>query len=190
MAVRCYNQPFLDASRSYISRIAQELAPLQVTRGGPILMVQLENEYGSFGSDHAYVAALKDIFESYFDVVLYTNDGGTQADLDGGQIAGVLAEIDGDPQTGFAARNEYVTNPSSLGPLLDGEYYVTWFDYWAANSSYQTTVGNPSAVQQILDDIDWVLSNNDSISLYMFHGGTNWGFDNVVSGSTLLWSRS
>jgi len=71
------------------------------------LLVQIENEYGFCGSDHTYTDALKDIFTAAFDLVLYTNDGGSESALEAGAIPGVLAETDGSPQTGFAARNEY-----------------------------------------------------------------------------------
>lgn len=140
-------------------------------------MVQLENEYGSFGSDHAYVAALRDMLQTHFEVPLYTNDGGVKVDLEGGSIPGVLAETDGDQRTGFAARDQYVA-ASSLGPQLDSEYYVLSFDYWGSNSTHKTPAGDAASSRTILADIDWVLAHNDSISLYMFHGGTNWGFDN------------
>ena len=69
-------------------------------------------------------------------------------------------------------------DPTSLGPLLDAEYYTTWLDLWASNYSYQTTAGDPKAQKAVYDDIDWILSHNDSFSLYMFHGGTNFGFEN------------
>lgn len=150
-------------------------------------MAQLENEYGSFGSDKAYLKALASILKDNFDVFLYTNDGGGESYLAGGQLQGVLAEIDGDPKTGFAARDKYVTDPSSLGPLLDGEYYVTWLDSWASNYSHQTDSGDNTAMQQVLNDLDWILSSKNSFSLYMFHGGTNWGFDNgAIWGSSYL----
>lgn len=186
MVVRSNNGPFLNASKSYIDRLGAELQPLMVTNGGPILMVQIENEYGSYGSDHTYMIALRDMFKEAFGVPLYTNDGGVEADIAGGQVAGALAETDGDPKAGFAARNEYVTDPSSLGPYLDGEYYITWLDLWASNSSYDTDVGNPSAIQAIQSDLSWVLSSGHSFSLYMFHGGTNWGFQNGADWSNAL----
>lgn len=187
MEVRSNNVPFLNASRAYIQRLAKELQPLQVNYEGPILMAQLENKYGSFGSDKAYLKALASILKDNFDVFLYTNDGGGESYLAGGQLEGVLAEIDGDPKTGFAARDKYVTDPSSLGPLLDGEYYITWLDSWASNYSHQTDSGDNTARQQALNDLDWILSNNNSFSLYMFHGGTNWGFDNgAIWGSSYL----
>jgi hypothetical protein len=187
MEVRSNNAPFLNASKTYIQRLAKEVQALQVNNGGPILMAQLENEYGSFGSDKTYLRALATILSDNFDVFLYTNDGGGESYLAGGQLQGVLAEIDGDPKTGFAARDKYVTDSSSLGPLLDGEYYVTWLDSWASNYSHQTDSGDTAASQQVLNDLDWILSNNNSFSIYMFHGGTNWGFDNgAIWGSSYL----
>lgn len=98
--------------------------------------------------------------------------------IKGGQISGALAESDGDPQTGFAARNKYVTDPSSLGPQLDGEYYVTWLDQWASNNTHQTDSGNAKSIQAVQSDLDWILKQNASFSIYMVHGGTNWGFQN------------
>ena len=141
-------------------------------------MAQLENEYGSYGDNHAYMAALRDIFHVNFEIPLFTDDGGGKSYLDGGQIHGVLAEIDGAPKTGFEARKKYVTDPTSLGPLLDAEYYTTWLDLWASNYSHQSTNGDLKAKKAMYDDIDWILSHNDSFSLYMFHGGTNFGFEN------------
>jgi beta-galactosidase GanA len=178
MVVRSNNAPFLSASKSYLQRLAAELEPVLVTNGGPILMTQIENEYGSYGSDHTYMAALRDMFQDSFGLPVYTTDGGGESYLLGGQIHGALAETDGSPQVGFAARDEYVTDPTSLGPQLDGEYYVTWLDLWASNSTYQTDVGSPSAIQAVQDDLTWILTNNGSFSIYMFHGGTNWGFQN------------
>ena len=142
MVVRSNNAPFLDASKTYLDRLATELEPLLVTNGGPILMAQIENEYGSYGSDYTYKATLRDIFKDAFGITLYTNDGGVEDDIIRGQIPGILAETDGDPKSGFDARNQYA-DPTSLGPQLDGEYYITWLDLWASNSTYYTDVGSP-----------------------------------------------
>lgn len=178
MVVRANNKPFLDATQSYIDNLAKDLESLSINKGGPILMVQVENEYGSYGDDHQYIGALRDMLKSAFGLPLYTNDGGLKSMLDGGQIHGALAETDGDPKAGFAARNQYVTDPTSLGPQLDGEYYVTWLDQWASNNSFTTDSGDASSIQNIQSDLDWILKQNGSFSLYMFHGGTNWGFQN------------
>ncbi|PSN65092.1 family 35 glycoside hydrolase [Corynespora cassiicola Philippines] len=179
MLVRAYNEPFLDAAESYLQNLARDLRPLQVSQGGPILMVQVENEYGSFGNDHNYTSTLRDILRENFDSVLYTNDGGVDWTLEGGSVPGVLAEIDGDPWSGFAALRKYITDPSQQGPLLDGEYYTWAPDQWGAYNTHNTSEGRPEVVQQFIKDLDYVLGNESaSISLYMVHGGTNFGFSN------------
>ncbi|KAI2639167.1 glycoside hydrolase family 35 protein [Hypomontagnella submonticulosa] len=178
MRVRSSNGPFMEAAESYLKRLANDLKDLQVTQGGPLLMVQVENEYGSYGEDYVYTQALRDILLANFEVPLYTNDGGVDWTLKGGEVPGVLAAIDGDPRSGFAARDRYISDPSELGPLLDGEYYTTGPDFWGSGNTHNTAEGRPSLVQQFVSDLDFVLGNNNSISLYMFHGGTNFGFSN------------
>ncbi|KAJ4385448.1 hypothetical protein N0V93_009876 [Gnomoniopsis smithogilvyi] len=178
LIVRSFNEPYLNYSKSYLERLAAELRPLQVTEGGPLLMVQVENEYGSYGTDHNYTQALRDILRDNFDVPLYTNDGTVNWTLAGGEVPGVLAETDGDPESGFAARDEFITDPSELGPLLDGEYYTWAPDTWGSGNTHNTVVGDPSQVAQFVDDLDFVLGANNSISLYMFHGGTNFALSN------------
>ncbi|XXH03426.1 hypothetical protein Hte_009828 [Hypoxylon texense] len=178
MRVRSSNQPFMDAAGAYLARLADDLRDLQATRGGPLLMVQVENEYGSYGEDHAYTRGTRDILRGLFEVPLYTNDGGVDWTLAGGEVPGVLAEIDGDPRSGFAARDRYVTDPSELGPLLDGEYYTYGPDFWGAASAHNTAAGQPERIGSLVADVEFVLAANNSISLYMFHGGTNFGFGN------------
>ncbi|POS71981.1 hypothetical protein DHEL01_v209626 [Diaporthe helianthi] len=185
LTVRSYNEPFLKYSTAYLERLAADLSQLQVTRGGPLLMVQVENEYGSYGSDHEYTEALRDVLLKNYDVPLYTNDGGVEFTLVGGSIPGVLSAIDGDPSSGFAARDKYITDPSRLGPLLDGEYYTLAPDIWGSESPHN--VASDSDISRFVSDLDWVLGVNNSISLYlcslqMFHGGTNFAL-----GSGSLW---
>lgn len=115
LTVRTYNEAYLNFSKIYLEKLAKELRPMQVTQGGPLLMVQVENEYGSYGSNHNYTDALRDILRGLFDVPLYTNDGSEDWTLYDGSVPGVLAEIDGGPTYGFPARNEYITNASQLG---------------------------------------------------------------------------
>ncbi|KAI0849335.1 glycoside hydrolase family 35 protein [Daldinia vernicosa] len=178
MRVRSSNDAFMAAAEIYLKHLASDLKDLQVTRGGPLLMVQVENEYGSYGEDHTYTQGLRNILLENFEVPLYTNDGGVDWTLKGGEVPGVLAAIDGDPRSGFAARDRYIHDPTELGPLLDGEYYTSGPDFWGSESPHNTAVGKPSQIQQYVDDLDYVLGANNSISLYMFHGGTNFGFSN------------
>ncbi|KAK7720140.1 hypothetical protein SLS63_010035 [Diaporthe eres] len=88
--------------------------------------------------------------------------------------------IDGDPQSGFAARDKYITDPSKLGPLLDGEYYTLAPDTWGSENPHN--IAKDSDVARFVQDLDWVLGANNSISLYMFHGGTNFAL-----GSGSIW---
>ncbi|KAI1773334.1 glycoside hydrolase family 35 protein [Hypoxylon cercidicola] len=178
LRVRSSNEPFMDAARRYLARLADDLRDLQVTRGGPLIMVQVENEYGSYGEDHAYTQGLRDILRGLFEVPLYTNDGPVDWTLRGGEVPGVLAEIDGDPRSGFAARDRYITDETELGPLLDGEYYTYGPDFWGSANAHNTAAGQPERIQGLVSDIEFVLAANNSISLYMFHGGTNFGFGN------------
>ncbi|KAJ4163996.1 hypothetical protein LMH87_005689 [Akanthomyces muscarius] len=178
MAVRQNNGPFLDAAKTYLDRVGKEVGQLQITQGGPILMTQLENEYGSFGTDKKYLAALAAILRDNFDVFLYTNDGGGKSYLEGGQLHGVLAVIDGDSKSGFEARDKYVTDPTSLGPQLNGEYYITWIDQWGSDYAHQQISGSDTDIAKAVGDLDWTLAGNYSFSIYMFHGGTNFGFEN------------
>ncbi|OTB09251.1 glycoside hydrolase family 35 protein [Hypoxylon sp. CI-4A] len=178
LQVRSSNAAFMAASKRYLERLAADLRDLQATRGGPLLMVQVENEYGSYGEDHDYTRTLRDILLENFEVPLYTNDGGVDWTLRGGEVSGVLAEIDGDPRSGFAARDRYVTDASELGPLLDGEYYTYAPDYWGSASAHNYAAGDAARTRQLVSDLEFVLAANNSISLYMFHGGTNFGFSN------------
>lgn len=178
MAVRENNGPFNAAARKYIDRLGKELGHLQINKGGPIVMVQLENEYGSFGTDKEYLAAQAEMLRDNFDVFLYTNDGGGKSYLEGGYLHGVLAVIDGSSKSGFEARDKYITDPTCLGPQLNGEYYITWFDQWRSDYDHQQISGNEEWMNSAVDELDWTLSGNYSFSIYMFHGGTNWGFEN------------
>ncbi|KAH8658279.1 putative beta-calactosidase [Xylariales sp. PMI_506] len=180
MVVRTNNTPFLEQAKSYVVNLAEKsgLADLQISRGGPILMVQVENEYGSFGENHNYTAAMRDILRESFEVPLYTNDGGVDWTLEGGQIPFVLAEVDGGSWA-LPARDEYITDPTELGPLLDGEYYTWAPDQWGSYNPHNTTAGSSDDVSGIVTDIAYHLGNvSASISFYMVHGGTNFGFQN------------
>jgi hypothetical protein len=185
MIVRSNNSEFLAATKIYLDRLAEELRPVLVTNGGPVIMAQIENEYGSYGTEHSYTQALADIFAGAFGITLYTNDGEYQQDIVGGQIPGILAETDGTPQLGYTSRNQYAL-ASSMGPYLDGEYYITWLDFWAGNYTYETDVGDTSSIAMIVSDLSWTLANGSSFSIYMFHGATNWGFQNGADWSNAL----
>jgi len=156
---------FLDASRRWLTEVSRVMAPLQVTNGGPILMVQVENEYGFFGQDPAYMPAMRQIIvDAGFTVPLFAcnpTDEVARSHLPG---LFSVANFGADPKKGFAT----LRSVQPKGPLMCGEYYAGWFDTWG--QPHKT--GSPA---KMLADLDWMLKQNGSFSLYMAHGGTTFG---------------
>ncbi|KAI0444386.1 glycosyl hydrolases family 35-domain-containing protein [Xylaria telfairii] len=176
MTVRSNNPQFLDATKSYLDFLGSWLQPYYASNGGPIIMAQVENEYGFYGNDHSYTSALANLFKDAFPgMLLYTNDGSGQAIQDG-SIPGILAMTDGGFD-GFGNRDSWI-DPSSRGPYLDGEYYITWIDKWGSGNAHMADSGNAEKIKSIQNDLSTAIKNGSSFSIYMFHGGTNWGFQN------------
>ncbi|CEJ94698.1 hypothetical protein VHEMI10215 [[Torrubiella] hemipterigena] len=179
MAIRQDNAAFYNASKAYIDRLGHELRRFQISHGGPIIMTQLENEYGSFGSDKKYLQAQAGLLRNNFDTPIYTTDGGGVDYLKGGTLSGVLAAVDGfDPIPAFEARQEYLkTDPTVGGPLMHGEFYTSWLDLWDSDYPHSTPTYAWSGIPAMVDSLDKVVKGNNSFGLYMFHGGTNFGFE-------------
>lgn len=174
ITIRANNQPFLDAVADYLNWFGSYVEPYFASNGGPVILAQIENEYGFYGSDHDYTNALAELFKTAFPgLEFYTNDGSGDA-IRSGSIPGILAETDGGLD-GFDNRDDYI-DPSSKGPYLDGEYYITWIDHWGPTQEHQAKSGKADQLQNIQNDFNTLLDTGNSVSLYMFHGGTNWGF--------------
>jgi len=176
MHVRTTDDKFLTAAERYLTRVGKEAASLGVEQGGPILAVQVENEYGSFGSDKAYMNAIgKMIVDAGFAGQLYTADGSGASQLAGGTLGGVLSVINfGDgasPEREFANLARF--RPGA--PRMNGEYWCGWFDHWG--EKHHTTDPQRSAA-----GVDWMLSRGISCNLYMVHGGTSWGYMSGANG--------
>ncbi len=168
MKVRSTDPRFLAAVERYMKRVGQEVAPLQITHGGPIIMTQVENEYGSFGDDKTYMNAIRRmIVDSGFDVTLYTADGASR--LAQGTLPDLPAAINfgasDSPEKEFARFDQFRQNV----PKMCGEYWVGWFDAWG--QKHHTVPADVPA-----KGLDWMLGQGISVSLYMFHGGTSFGF--------------
>jgi beta-galactosidase len=164
--VRSQDPRFMEAGARYLERLGEELAPLQSSRGGPIIMVQVENEYGSFGDDHEYMEKIRDaVRNAGFDVQLFTADGPGQVP------AGALDDLPAAFNFGGGAPGAYdeVRKHRPTGPMMCGEFWCGWFDHWG--SAHANVFAKPKA-----DDLDWMLSHNVSVNFYMFHGGTNFGW--------------
>ena len=165
--VRCSDPRYLAACEAYIQKIAGEIRDLQVQRGGPVLMLQVENEYGSYGNDREYTAALREMWEKAgIQVPFYTADGATPYMLEAGTIPGAAIGLD----PGTSAKD--FAEAAQLGrdvPVFCSELYPGWLTHW----------GEPWArvkTDEVLPDLRWILDNKKSFNFYMFHGGTNFGF--------------
>jgi beta-galactosidase len=170
MKVRSTDPRFLAAASRYMKRLLAEVAPLQITRGGPVIMVQVENEYGSFGKDKEYLGAVrKMIVDAGIEVTLYTADGSLDYMLSGGTLPDLTSVVNfgGAPQKEF----ENLAKFRPRGPRMCGEYWVGWFDHWGEKHH----TGDNSVH---LAGIDWMLERGIGFNLYMVHGGTSRGFMN------------
>ncbi|MGW6817520.1 glycoside hydrolase family 35 protein [Streptomyces sp. NPDC055005] len=166
--LRSRDPRFLTAVDDHFRRLLPPLRNRFATRGGPVLAVQVENEYGAYADDTAYLAHLADSLRRCgVDVPLFTCD--QPADLERGALPGVLATVN------FGSRS--VQNLSALralrpsGPLLCAEFWVGWFDRWGGNHVVRDA-------EQAAQELDELLATGASVNFYMFHGGTNFGFMN------------
>jgi len=171
MKVRSADPRFLKAAAQYMKQVGNHLAPLQITRGGPIIMVQIENEYGSFGSDKVYLNAIRQmIIDAGFEVTLFTSDGDASK-LAEGTLPEVLSVINfgakDSPEKKFAIFDQF----RQKVPRMCGEFWVGWFDSWGVK--HETV-----AAEKAAEGLDWMLSRGISLSIYMFHGGSTFGFMN------------
>lgn len=169
--VRTRDPKFLAAAQRYLDRVGKEVASLQVNHGGPIIGVQVENEYGSYGHDKEYMEAIRKeiVHAGLGDSLLYTSDGADQLPNDA--LPDLLAVINfgpGDARRDFAKLAEQRPHQ----PMSTGEYWDGWFDAWG-NKQHVHTDAEAQA-----KEIEWILSQGYSLNLYMFHGGTTRGFMN------------
>ncbi len=162
--LRTRDPRFVEPARRWFTEVGRVLGPLQITHGGPILMVQVENEYGFFGQDADYMRTMRQaVLDAGFDVPLFAcNPTNAIARSHLPELFSV-ANFGANPEAGFKALAQV-----QKGPLMCGEFYPGWFDTWGAPHHR----GNTPVV---LRDLEYMLKANGSFSLYMAHGGTTFG---------------
>ncbi len=170
VVLRSSNPTYIAAMQRWFARLGQEIKPLLLQNGGPIIAVQVENEYGSFGDDHAYMETVKAAIQNsgMAAPILYTADGPEQ--IPKGSLPELPAVINfggGEAKQGFATLDSLRPN----GPRMSGEYWAGWFDHWG--EKHHVTDGNKEAAE-----LEWMLRQGYSVSIYMFHGGTSFGWMN------------
>ncbi|HUJ32627.1 MAG TPA: glycoside hydrolase family 35 protein [Candidatus Acidoferrum sp.] len=170
IVLRSGDPKFMVPATRWLKRLGEELAPLQITRGGPIIAVQVENEYGSFDKDKQYLAGVRDalVNAGLGEAMLYTADG--PEELPDGTLPDLSAVVNFGPGEAPQAFKT-LANFRPDQPLMAGEYWDGWFDQWGRKHAAT------DAVQQE-KELDWILDQGYSINLYMFHGGTSFGFMN------------
>ncbi|RPH28775.1 MAG: beta-galactosidase [Bacteroidales bacterium] len=165
--VRCMDPRYMKAVESYLSKLAEVIKPLQVDKGGPILMVQIENEYGSYGNDREYLKTLADLWrKNGITIPFFTGDGPTQHMLEAGSLKGCASGLDsGSEQKDF----DLATSMNPGVPVFSSETYPGWLTHWGEKWAKPDSVA-------LLKEVKFLMDTKKSFNLYVIHGGTNFGF--------------
>lgn len=167
LALRTSDPRFLQPVDAYFDRLIPLIADHQVSRGGNVVMVQVENEYGSYGDDIAYLEHLRDgLVHRGIDELLVTSDGPLHACLAGGSVPGAL------PTVNYGSRTlevlEMARKELPAQPLMCMEFWIGWFDHWGTKHHTRDAVS-------VGEELELMLNHGMSVNFYMAHGGTNFG---------------
>ncbi len=170
IVLRCYNETYLSKVRAYYRELLGRIRPRLAVNGGNIIMLQVENEYGSYGNDKEYLRAILQMYREFdADCLFFTSDGPCYSMLTGGTLPECLSVANfGSRAVEYAKVMEEV-RPDQ--PYMCGEYWCGWFEHWGGEAHHRP-------VQEIVSDFRTFMDNDWSINVYMFHGGTNFGFCN------------
>ncbi|NLU91042.1 glycoside hydrolase family 35 protein [Chitinophaga sp. Ak27] len=165
--VRCMDPHYMEAVTRYVEHLAAEVKPLLVTNGGPVVMMQIENEYGSYGNDKTYLNTLKDLWvKQGINIPFYTADGPTAYMLEAGGVDGAAIGLDsGGSEADFEAAKKQ--NPNV--PSFSSESYPGWLTHWG--EQWQRP-----GVEGISKEVKFLMDTKRSFNLYVIHGGTNFGY--------------
>ena len=168
MEIRCSNKAYIECFDRYLDRLFEQIRPLLCTCGGPVIMMQLENEYGYYGDDREYLTYLRDGYiKRGIDVPLFTSDGTSKANLLDGSVEGCFSTLNfgSRVEENFRAHDELYPD----APKMCMEMWNGWFDAWGDEKHHTTSAEDYARV------VDDMLSKG-SVNMYMFIGGTNFGF--------------
>ena len=170
IALRCDDPMYLEKVKPYYRELLSRIRPHLCTNGGNVIMVQIENEYGSYGDDKVYLQKIVDIYrENGIDCLLFTSDGTAKWMLSGGTLPEVLAVANfGSYIEQILTLNEFQKDR----PLMCGEFWDGWFDHWYESGTQLRPI------EDIVREIEKFFDLGASFNLYMFHGGTNFAFWN------------
>ncbi|KAG7589931.1 Glycoside hydrolase 35 catalytic domain [Arabidopsis suecica] len=177
LQLRTSDPAYLKLVERWWDVLLPKVFPLLYSNGGPVIMVQIENEYGSYGNDKAYLRKLVSMARGHLgdDIIVYTTDGGTKATLEKGTVPvdDVYSAVDfttgDDPWPIFELQKKF--NAPGRSPPLSSEFYTGWLTHWGEKIAKTDAESTATSLEKIL-------SRNGSAVLYMVHGGTNFGFYN------------
>ncbi|XP_063308078.1 beta-galactosidase [Pelobates fuscus] len=174
IVLRSSDPDYLQAVDSWMGVFLPKIKPLLYQNGGPIITVQVENEFGSYYTcDYNYLRHLLKLFRYYLgnDVVLFTTDGSGLPYVKCGSIQGLYTTVDFGPGTNVTAAFLVQRYSEPKGPLINSEFYTGWLDHW----------GSPHAVvstDRVVNTLSEILAHGANVNMYMFIGGTNFGYWN------------
>lgn len=174
MVLRSSDPDYIAAVDKWMGKLLPMMKPFLYQNGGPIITVQVENEYGSyFACDYNYMRHLTQLFRSHLgeEVVLFTTDGAGLGYLKCGSIQGLYATVDFGPGANITAAFDAQRHAEPRGPLVNSEFYTGWLDHWGSGHS----VVSSAAVAKSLNKM---LAMGANVNMYMFIGGTNFGYWN------------
>ncbi len=165
--LRCMDDRYMHAVERYITAMSDKIRPYLISNGGPIIMLQIENEYGSYGNDREYMKRMKELWqENGIDVPFYTSDGATTYMLEAGTLPGCAVGLD----PGGSKKNFDLARRMNPGvPVFSSETYPGWLTHWGEDWQRPDT-------SRLLDQVRFLMSNKLSFNLYVLHGGTNFGY--------------
>lgn len=177
--IRSSDPNFLQYVDRFYKVLLEKLVPYQITNDGPILMMQIENEYGSYGEDKEYLTEIKNIMQKYgVDVPLFTSDGTWENALDSGSMIeeDILptGNFGSDGKENFKKLKAFHKKHGKDYPLMCMEFWGGWFNQWGELINTRDTEELAETVREVIE--------LGSINIYMFHGGTNFGFTTGTSG--------
>ncbi|XP_023282864.1 beta-galactosidase [Seriola lalandi dorsalis] len=174
IVLRSSDPDYIAAVDKWMGKLLPMIKPYLYQNNGPIISVQVENEYGSyFACDYNYLRHLTKLFRSHLgeQVVLFTTDGAGLNYLKCGSIQDLYATVDFGPGANITAAFDAQRHAEPHGPLVNSEYYTGWLDHWGTPHSVV-----PSAA--VAKSLNKMLAMGANVNLYMFIGGTNFGYWN------------
>lgn len=168
MQIRCMYPDYLKCVERFYKELLPRLVPHLESHGGNIIAMQVENEYGSYGNDKEYLRYVEKLTRDCgVDCLLFTSDGNTNNMISGGSLPDIYKVLN------FGSRSRTAFNVlkgfENDGPNMCGEFWCGWFDHWRDKHHTRNSL-------EIVNEIKGFIDNGASFNMYMFHGGTNFGF--------------